>query len=624
MKTNTQRQLIMLILLFFCFTIVEINAQTIKKDPVSGIYNIQGIPKPHQKGNYLNPSKFDRKKFDQQVNKLKKISKLHSTFENISKSQLQAQKDSTIKQKQKLQTMPKLERVKLLGKLTPFYKAPFIKKSENSFSASNALVSNVLINGKIHDTVNISDPFTLTFKYAPNSITAAVNIYIDSDNDGAVSSGDLKLTNGLVMDNSDYDEDPQDGSYKMNFSSNNGYSNFVTSLIFEVNDYQSVSYAILTVKQKPSPSVILGLINIPLKNVLVMIDQSTYYNYVLTDSAGKFSANIDSLSANQVQVGAWDIFGVSNGYIPPAQQNLNITADTTNVYLEYTLAKSFIEGYTKDQFGAPIKNVQIEADGSDFYLMTKSDSVGYYKVGVDKGTWYMYPSISESNDYLRNRYSENQIQINQDGTVDRDFLFLKSNSTISGIISNNGNGIQGLPVYAYYDSVYNYILTSANGNYSIPVFNPYLGNIYYDVYPSVAPGYYLVYPDYQIIHPPAVNVNFEFKKISGGIEGIITDNKTGEPIVNAYITFTGYDYKSAYSDERGHYKASLFDGQYSISVYADYYKNYYQYDIFVNGSIVNLNITLDRTGSFSGTIKDINGNPIYDAYIYATDSLGYS
>jgi hypothetical protein len=618
MKTNILLSL--LLMNFILFPLVENNAQTIKKDPVTGQYITQGNSKLLLHGNKINSSKFNRIKFEQQLNKLKKISKLHTLFENMNQAKLKANHDRTLKRKVHV---PQLERVKLFGKPTPFYKAPFVPKPVNSFNTDHPLVSNVLIDGKTNDTVSIGDPFSLTFSFSPNSITAVVHIYLDTDNNGIVSPGDLLLTNGLVMDNSDYDVDPVIGAFKMNFSKSSGYSNIVSSLIFEVNDYQSVSYAILTVIPKPSPSVILGTLNVPLKDIIVGVSNSSSATYVLTDSAGKFSAYIDRQISNQVNIQVLDLYGISNGYIPPSYQYLTITSDTTNINLSFTVAKSFIEGYAKDQSGAPIKNVSIEADGSNYYINTKTDSVGYYKVGVSLGTWDIYSSISWTNDYLKKQYSSVYVYISQDGTAYQDILFVKSNSSISGNVSFNANGIEGIPVTAYSDTsfLYNYILTSLKGNYSMPVFKPSSGSELYNVSLSVAPGYYVITPDWYG-EPPAQNVNFEFKRITGGIEGTITDSKTGKPINQAYIYFDGNSYKSVYSDSNGYYRVTLLDGLYSMSINADYYLPFSQDNIPINGSVIELNVALDRTGSFSGIVRDEDGKPLYDAIINAVDSSG--
>jgi len=606
--------------IIFCFAITENKSQTIKKDPISGKCQVQISKQLQQQGKKLNTLKFDRKKFDKQIVKLKKITKLHTMFENMHKSELKASKDRALKQKQKLQ-IAQLERVKLFGKPTHFYKAPFVNKPENSLSSANPLVSNVLINGKVHDSVSVGDPFNLTFSFAPNSITAAVNVYIDLDNNGVVSPGDLLLSTGLVMDNSDYDNDPAVGKYKMIFQKEDLYSSIVSSLIFEVNDYQSVSYAVLTVNQKPTSSVIHGALNLPFKDIIVLVETPTSATYVFTDSAGKFSANIDRQETNQAFFSLFDLSGISNGYIPPSNQYISITSDTTNLNLSYTLAKSFIEGYAKDQNGAPINNVKIEADGVHFTMFSQTDSTGYYKLGVDLGSIYIYTSISWTNDYLKT--DPTSVDISQDGTVQQDFLIMKSNCTISGKVLNNSSGIEGIPVIASSDSLYNRVITSQDGNYSLPLFKPSSGTVSYYVSPSVAPGYYVITPAWQGV-PPAQNVNFEIKQISGGVKGTITDSRTGKPIANSSISFSGNSYKTVSSDEDGYYWASLLDGQYSMSVSANYYNTYYhdQYDIIINGSVITINITLNHSGSLSGSVKDEYGKPLYNANIIASDNLG--
>jgi hypothetical protein len=617
MKTNILLSLLLTNLIIFFLAICDNHAQTIKNDPVSGNYTLIGNSQLHQINKKSSPSKFNRKKVEQQLKTLKKISKLHSTFQNMNKAKLKALQNKLLKQKSQVHSLSK---IKFQGKPTPFYKAPYVAKPINS---SQLLVSNVLINGKANDTVYVGDPFTLTFSFAPNSMSALTNIYIDADNNGIGSPDDLLLTTGLMLDNSEYDDDFTVGTYKYTFSTGNGYSNIKSSLIFEINDYQSVSQAVLTVIQKPTPSVILGTLTPPIKNVLVEIGNYPSYIEVLTDSSGKFSANIERKTSNQVGVQLIDPLGNANNYIPPPTQYITTYGDTTNINLTYSAALSFIDGYAKDQFGAPVKNVKIFAEGNSYNLYAKTDSLGYYKFGATGGSWYIYPSVSWTNNYLINNNYFN-ITVTQKGTVHQDLLFIKANSTISGKVSFNKIGVGGISIYASSDTLYKYVLSSSNGTYTLPVFKSSSGISLYDVFADVAEGYYFDTVSVIGIEPPAENINFEFKKITGGREGTVSDKRTGKPIANAQILFEGVtNYRSVTSNEDGYYWVNLMDGQYFVDVYADAYYSHSIDSIIVVGSMDKLNIELDRSGSFSGTVKDEKGNPLSQVMVYENDSSGY-
>jgi hypothetical protein len=610
--------LIASILIFFSYS--ELFPQTFTKDPISGKYSLRvnSLPNPHSRG--IPESKFDRLKHDKQLDKLKKISKLHSSFVRLRHPLNNGDSISVLK---KIIRLPHPDKVMLFGKSTPFYKAPYIVKPEYSNVPSNPLSSNALINGKQHDTISVDDPFSFSFDFAPRAITAEITVYIDFDHNGIVSPGDYQLASGLLFDNSADDINPAIGSYLMKFPEGGIFNSLISNLIFEVNDYHSVSSAILTVVQKPSISVINGALSLPLPNIMVDINNNTNTISVFTDSSGRFSVNIDRLHSNQVYAGTNDILGITNGYVPPADQYLTITSDTTSLPLIYTTAKSFIEGYAKDQHGAVIKNVNISAGGNSFNVTTKTDSSGYYKIGVTPGYWTLFSSINWTPEYLNRDNSYTVVSVSGESTLHQDFTYLKSNSSISGLVTCDGAGVEGIPIHGYSDTLTNYSLSSENGYYSLPVFKPESGSISYTLNAPVPDGYYMITPPQYNIPPDTVNINFEFTKIKGGFEGTVSDIHTGNPIPDATIYFYGNSSRTLKSDESGYYWVNLLDGDYTLSVSADHYHQVYENNITVSGSFVKKNIELLATGSFSGIVKDKSGNPIYNASIFALDSLGY-
>ncbi len=588
--------------------------QYLKKDSKSG--KVKLIQLTSQEDKKISGKKLDKLQMNKEFQKFKKISKQHSIYESIYKQHELAEKEKSLKQETKVL---KLEQIKLFGKPTPFYKAPFVSGPSKNSSLNKALISNVLINGKLHDTISIHDSYSLTFSFAPNFISAVVNVYADIDNDGIISSDDVLISDGLVMDNSEFDEDFTDGSYRDTYSGTSIYSSIESSLIFEINDYQSISQAMVTVKQKTSDRVIFGTISPPLKNMFVYADFSYGGMYVIADSLGKFMLNVEP-GQTQASLYLHDVTGISNGYLNPDYKTIDITEDTTEVNFELTPATAFIEGYVKDQNGNPVNQVLVQASNNDSKI-TKTDSTGYYKIGVAEGDYYLYLN-DISSEYMRNNGNK-KVTVLNNSTIQSDFILIKANSSISGKVFYNSNGIGGIPIEVYGDSLYNFLLSSADVSYTIPVYQPNSGATFYNasVY-SIPSGYYVTIPVIAGIQPGATNVNFEIQKVTGGIQGRITNSRTNEPISNAYIYCSGSGYyRYTYSNESGYYRISLYPGSYSLNIYADSYFAFYT-DFYVSASMITKNISLYRSGSFSGTVKDEEGNPISYANIMGIDTSG--
>ncbi len=586
----------------------------LKKDSVSG--KIELLQSPTQEAKKGAGYKINKLQINKELQKLKKISEQHNIYERIYKKQRQAEKEPFLKKEAKAF---KLEQIKIFGRNTSFYKAPFVSVPPKYSSFNKPQISNVLINGKPNDTILIHDSYSLTFSFAPNFISAIVNIYLDIDKNGIIDPDDILLSNGLVLDNSEFDEDLTDGSYRVTFTGTSIYSVIKSSLIFEVNDYRSISQAEVTINQKPSDRVILGTISPPLKNMFVFADVSYDGIFAITDSLGKFMLNIEP-EQTQASFYLFDVAGVSNGYLIPDTKTVDITEDTTEVSIKLSPATAFIEGYVKDQDGNPINQVIIQASYRDSKI-TKTDSTGYYKLGVTTGEYYLDLS-NVSSEYMQNKNSRSVTITGNNSTVRCNITLIKTNTSISGEVKYNSNGVGGIPIIVYGDSLINFILSSADGSFTMPVYKPNFDATFYNALISVPYGYYVRVPYIPGIQPGATNVNFEIQKIAGGIQGRITDSRTNKPIANAYIYTYGNDYRNTYSNDSGYYRITLFPGDYYLNVTADYY---YQFstDFSISASMITKNVSLNKSGSFSGSLKDEEGNPIIDANILVIDTSGY-
>ncbi|MCL4538943.1 MAG: hypothetical protein M1378_04970 [Bacteroidetes bacterium] len=188
------------------------------------------------------------------------------------------------------------DRIVVLGRESNFLKAPpALSKKAISRMMKVSLASPVLIDGKQSDTVEVGQPYDLTFSFSPGFVSAVMNVYVDADSNGVVSDGDIKIyENVLLLDNESSDADPAQGSYRLRLTDNYVLNHIACTLIFEINDYQSVGTSLVTLKQPYSPTVIEGSIIPPLPDIIVELHYGGKDLYVCTDSSGKFSANIVS------------------------------------------------------------------------------------------------------------------------------------------------------------------------------------------------------------------------------------------------------------------------------------------------------------------------------------------
>ena len=209
--------------------------------------------------NAKNPgvTKFDPRRYDRQLKTLKKIVRQRIFAQRLQKAIQKARHERKMK---RMTAFTDDKKVKLFGKPTRFVPAPPSakqpKQSPMALRGAHPTAFNVQVNGKTQDTIFVGDPFTLTFSFAPGNISALLNVYLDADSNGNVSEGDFSPleTNLLMLDNDDNDMNPANGVYQLQFYDTDLLNEVVSTLIFEVNDFQSVSTAVLTVRQRPASS----------------------------------------------------------------------------------------------------------------------------------------------------------------------------------------------------------------------------------------------------------------------------------------------------------------------------------------------------------------------------------
>ncbi len=570
-------------------------------------------------------ARFDLRRTEEQGKILKKVQEGHSIANSMEQARRRADQ---IRSRQATTKPSSLKKAKLFGKTTRFFEAPAVLSRSFSSNTHIATNSKVLIDGKSQDSTNVGEPITVTFSFAPNAVSAVLNIYVDVDGDGLVGPRDILLTNFLLLDNDDNDLNSATGAYELRIGQQDFLTHVLGSFIVELNDFQSISSATVVVRQKPTTAIVLGTITPEFPGLLWYISGISGGIYIVSDTGGKFSFYVDRQVTSEVTLTQPnDLTGASNGYIPPTDRVFAVTSDTTNVSLAFSPGTSFIEGYLRDQTGAAVVGVRVNcySYGPAFFTHTQTDSIGHYKLGVASGNCWVGVSPQQGSEYLYTPSTYSYLYVPSNTTVQRDFNLIHANSTISGKITLNSQGVAGIPISAYSDTLSNYVVTSGDGTYSVPVYNSSVATLEYTVSFNVPNGFYTSVSWHSNIQAGAVDVDFAIIRIAGGIQGRITDQNTGLPIANAQVSLSGISYKNTVSNDSGYYRMSLLDGSYYLIVDADRYYEYSESNIAISGSVITKNISLQKTGTISGTTKDTDGNPIPNASIYASssDSTGY-
>jgi enterochelin esterase family protein len=578
----------------------------------SHVARIQDIGKP----------RFNLRRIERQQNILKRIQDGRDRNERMQEGRREAEQ---LMRTRTTQGTQQLRKATVAGRATRFLEAPLQVRSLRPSVAQKVASSNLLIDGNTQDTTYVGNPITATFSFAPNAVSAVAYIYCDVDGDGLIGTKDFLLTGLLLLDNDDNDQNSADGLYELRLTDQDFFTHFVGSFVVELNDYQAVSKATVVLRPKPASSIVRVTVSPAFPGLMWYISGVSGGVYMFSDSTGSFSFYVDRQAVNVIYLTApTDWTGVSNGYLPPADRSVSLTSDTTNISLMYAEAASFVEGYVRDQFGSTVAGVTVGAYNSTYTIRTQSDAAGYYKIGLAPGVWHLDVWQGESSDYIAVPSNYQALTVASGATIERDLLLLHCNSTITGKALFNGQGVGGIPIAAYSDTLYNSALTSTDGLYTLQVYSPPANFMGYTVSAYVGNGYYIPVPDRFSIQPGATGVDFAISKVTGGIQGRITDQSTGLPVsyANVYLSGTTQG-KSTVSNDSGYYKVSLQNDVYSISVNASNYYSYMETGITISGSMVTRNIALQRSGSISGTVTNSEGSAISYASIYVTDTSGY-
>jgi hypothetical protein len=334
-----------------------------------------------------------------------------------------------------------------------------------SFNAYSQ-VTNLIVNGSSSNfTMASGDLFGWSFDVPNPGDTTLVVIWIDADLNGTLNpSVDVVWT---FFNQIDGDPNGQGGPPDIDGSAN-GHVSFQQNLglapahyIMTFENHNVLHSVPGTVTNLASPTfTISGTVTVPIgfskANIMMSLESSQnnsgkgFWN-ALTDADGNFSIHMNSdTSGNpwRVRTNNNNIFG--SAIVAPQELSLVITPGTLTYAgnnFTVTASAASVSGTVRDEFGKPIiTEVQANTSIGYFSRRVPTDYLGVFHLG------FLASELPMSNVYFGSGLSENNetdttyvtgffgvTLLNSGDAVSHDITIFKTNSTISGRVTFEGN-----------------------------------------------------------------------------------------------------------------------------------------------------------------------------------------
>lgn len=407
-------------------------------------------------------------------------------------------------------------------------------------------VTNLLVNGQSSGT-NFSmasgDQLGWSYDVPTPGDTTLIVIWVDANQNGTLDANDVVWTSFYQVDgviNTQGGPPDLDGlaNGHVVFQQNLGLAPAHYIMVF--TNHNISKNVIGTVTNLVSPTfTISGNVTVPAgvskANIMLSLTsnsgngQQEFWD-AITDANGNFTIHKNADTSGNpwsVNIDNSTIFGsaiVSNGY------SITLTPGTSTYNgnnFTVTASAASISGTVRDEFGKPaITQVQVNNSQGNINRRIPTDQNGVFKVG------FLPSELPAANLYLGSSYTSDQnntnyvtgfyglASIKSGDAVNHDIIIFKTNSTISGRVTLNGNSpnynLQLICMNS--DTGFVFTTTDINGYYTAHVSN----KIYnYSIGPqtvNLPPGY--VSSSIQV-HPGETNANINIT-----LSGVNSDNST--------------------------------------------------------------------------------------------------
>ena len=314
----------------------------------------------------------------------------------------------------------------------------------------------------------------------------------------------------------------------------------------------------------------------PMGNVFIGASSEQGWTETVSDSTGAFSAPVSSAADDEGGYHLW----VHERSIPSGsiieESYHNITSGTSELDFNLSSPNAFIEGKVVDDAGAVLSDLRVWAERDSEqrgYSETRTDTAGYYKLGVGSGKWRLNVDGWElwgthlNPDWVR-------VSVAEASTVTKDIILLTADASISGSVFLDGSPVAGIGVEARSRQGWSQANTASDGTYSIAVASAVDANGGYHVY-----AHEWELDDDNLFHleeqwnvvSGATGINFHYVYADAFVEGNALD-EDGKPIADVRIYASSdlppWNWSEAKTDATGAFKVELIGGEWWIRMEA--------------------------------------------------------
>jgi hypothetical protein len=411
-----------------------------------------------------------------------------------------------------------------------FRKVGLAALSAMILSAPAFAAHNLLINGKVSDTIFTSELPTISFFTEAPGARANVRVYLDVNQNGQVEPGDPLVLRARMIDG-DYSDSDQVAN---GFFSETGWGavTCVGPLIVRVEDGGVAADARLLIQPEPTGNSVAGHVLRPPRRAGLMVlaldtlsgALSGAVGYGMTDTTGHYYVSIpDSPSGHDWMVYLLDGAAVAPGYVSLVSSfpvvHVNGHVDTINLAMD--TADGFVIGQVRDDLGRPMPdsllviNYVSTSPGADMeYAFCRTSGGGRYRIGVKRDS-ATYCALCPECDGLEPDFliqSHGGDTVVAETLITLDLTVYHTDTTISGHIYKDGAPANRIALMAIGLWGYGWANSGsyADGYYAVRVSSQFS---LYAVVVSPPPGY-CVEESTQFVAPGDTGVNFHLVRLA--------------------------------------------------------------------------------------------------------------
>ncbi|MCF7841808.1 MAG: carboxypeptidase regulatory-like domain-containing protein, partial [Lentisphaeria bacterium] len=409
-------------------------------------------------------------------------------------------------------------------------------------------------------------------------------------------------------DNDIHDEDMTPGVFGFTYTDEmaEGLNAITDTFIFAAFSGGENASVPVSFYQDPTPFEISGTVTLegtgdPLPGIVVWVSDPFAEDgppeYIdITNDDGTYSIFVPDTGT--YYMGSFDHLMVTGGLLPdPFELEVTVWSTSTVVDFTYRQPSSSISGYVTDEMGTPIPDAGVYVDTDNYDLMVWTDETGYYEAPVDPGEyWIGVDWESVASEFLVPE--EDLVMVDEFGAT-HDISLFRSNSTITGQVTLDGNPLPDVVAFAWNEMVGTGVtITDESGNFTIPVYTPVDNGYYLDMWIDGPMENLVKLSDNFNVMPGATGEVIEYITVNGGITGYLYDSQTEEPItsfagVMALNMGTGVEYNTGPDWDTGEYTLYLPDGMYQIVAGAEGYLFSMMDTIVISGEMLWYDFYLD-------------------------------